>query len=300
MASVASALSGGSGPVADELTVTAALLQRSTVQVRVGRMGGGSGVIWQPDGLVVTNAHVARGPRAQVELSDGRTFDAEVVAHDARRDLAALRFQATDLPAATMGDSDTLRVAQVVAAVGNPLGLTGALTLGIIHAIAPAEGRGRQSWVQADVHLAPGNSGGPLANVQGRVIGINSMVSGSLGLAVPSNAVQRFLGVDGARPRLGITLQPVFIPNAGRSAEALLILEVQPGSAADRAGITIGDVLIGAGDAILQGSDSILGVLDRASITSGMSLELLRGGRRISVHVDLEAAAVPQPAGQAA
>jgi serine protease Do len=299
MASVASALSGGSGPVADELAVTAALLQRSTVHVQVGRMGGGSGVIWQPDGLVVTNAHVARGPRAQVELSDGRTFDAEVVAHDPRRDLAALRFASTDLPAATIGDSDTLRVAQVVAAVGNPLGLTGALTLGIIHAIAPTEGRGLQSWVQADVHLAPGNSGGPLADVQGRVIGINSMVSGNLGLAVPSNAVQRFLGVDGARPRLGITLQPVHIPHAGKSAEALLILEVQPGGAADHAGIAMGDVLIGTEDAIFKGTDSLLRALDQASVASGLALELLRGGRRVSVHVDFEPAA-PERAGQAA
>jgi len=300
MASVASALSGGSGPVADELAVTAALLQRSTVHVRVGRMGGGSGVIWQPDGLVITNAHVARGPRAQVELSDGRTFDAEVVAHNAQRDLAALRFPAADLPAAIIGDSDTLRVAQVVAAVGNPLGLTGALTLGIIHAIAPAEGRGRQSWVQADVHLAPGNSGGPLADVQGRVVGINSMVSGNLGLAVPSNAVQRFLGVDGARPRLGITLQPVVIPSGGgRSAEGLLVLEVQPGGAADRAGIGIGDVLIGAGGTAFQGSDGILRALDETSVGFELSLEMLRGGRRTSALVVFEPAA-SQPVGQAA
>jgi S1-C subfamily serine protease len=139
-----------------------------------------------------------------------------------------------------------------------------------------------------------------LADVQGRVVGINSMVSGNLGLAVPSNAVQRFLGVDGVRPRLGITLQPVVIPSGGgRSAEGLLVLEVQPGGAADRAGIGIGDVLIGAGGTAFQGSDGILRALDETSVGFELSLEMLRGGRRTSALVVFEPAA-SQPAGQAA
>jgi serine protease Do len=288
VATVASALSGGSGPVAERLAETAELLRRSTVHVRLGRMGGGSGVIWRPDGLIITNAHVARGPRAEIELSDGRTFDGEVTHHDPQRDLAALRVEASDLPAAPIGDSDTLRVGQLVAAVGNPLGLSGALTLGIIHAVAPAEGHGRQSWVQADVHLAPGNSGGPLADVHGRVVGINSMVAGGLGLAVPSNAVQRFLGAGGVRPRLGVILQPVVIPSGtGSTIDGLLVLEVVPEGPADRAGLWVGDILIGTDGALFGGPQGLAGAIDAAASGDALRLDAVRGGERRRVTVSL-------------
>jgi len=208
-------------------------------------MGAGSGVIWRDDGLIVTNAHVARGPGATVELADGRAFPAEVVARDRQRDLAALQIQANDLPAATILDSDTLRVGQLVMAVGNPLGMVGAMTMGIIHSIAPAEGRGRGAWIQADVSLLPGNSGGPLADAGGRVVGINSMVAGELGLAVPSNAVQRFLGYGGQRPQLGVVMQPVLVPVNGQRVGGMLVLEVTPDSPAEAAGMIVGDNLTG-------------------------------------------------------
>lgn len=169
----------------EELATVAAALSRSTVQVRTSRSGSGSGVIWH-SGLIITNAHVILGPRATVELSDGRVFDAVCIRRDPERDLAALTVAAVDLPVATIGDSDAVRVGELVLAVGNPLGLVNALTTGIIHAI------GSNRWVQADVRLAPGNSGGPLADVQGRVIGINTVIVGGLALAVPSNVVKRF------------------------------------------------------------------------------------------------------------
>lgn len=172
-----------------ELEAVAAALRRSTVQVRSRKMGVGSGVIWN-NGLIITNAHVLRGSRATVELSDGRVFDA-VCIRDAQQDLAALKVAAVDLSAATIGDSDTLRVGQLVLAVGNPLGVVGALTTGIIHAIGPKDTFSK--WVQADVRLAPGNSGGPLADAQGRVIGINTVIAGGVALAVPSNVVERFV-----------------------------------------------------------------------------------------------------------
>ena len=175
--------------VTEELAAVAAALSRSTVQVRTRRFGVGSGVIWHPSGLIITNAHVVRGPRATVELSDGRVLDAVCTRRDLQRDLAALTVSAADLPSVTVGDSDALRVGQLVLAVGNPLGLVGALTTGIIHAMGPKDA----SWVQADVRLAPGNSGGPLADVHGRVIGINAVIAGGLALAVPSKAVERFL-----------------------------------------------------------------------------------------------------------
>ena len=180
--------------LADAFNRVAEQLRQSTVQVRGRRgPGGGSGVIWQPDGVIITNAHVVRGAEAIVTLADGRTFDAAVTARDDERDLAALKTEAADLPAAPIGDSDGLRVGELVLAVGNPLGLTGAVTAGVVHAIGGGEGPRQRGWVQADVRLAPGNSGGPLADAQGRVIGINSMIAGGLALAVPSNAVARFL-----------------------------------------------------------------------------------------------------------
>jgi serine protease Do len=193
MAVIADELTQTPSGLTDAFVAMAARLRRATVQVRGRGPGGGSGVIWQPDGLIITNAHVARGPRASIELADGRTFTATVTARDERRDLAALTVDATDLPAATIGDSDALRVGSLVLAVGNPLGLTGALTTGVVHAAATADGPHGHDWVRADVRLAPGNSGGPLANAAGHVIGINSMIAGGLALAVPSNAVTRFL-----------------------------------------------------------------------------------------------------------
>src|ERR1039457_3062823 len=157
-------------------------LRRSTVQVFSDRRrGGGSGVVWKPDGLIVTNAHVARQLQAQVELWDGR-----VVAYDVRRDLAALRiapqgsagglaasdYAASDY-AATPGDSGALRPGELVIAVGSPLGFSGALSTGVVHSIGALPGMGRQDWVRADVQLAPGNSRGPLADAWGNVVGIN-------------------------------------------------------------------------------------------------------------------------------
>jgi serine protease Do len=205
-------------------------LRRSTVRVD----GSGSGVIWKP-GVVITNAHVARRDRVKVEAWDGRTVEALVEKRDARRDLAMLRAPA-DAPPAEPGDSNALRAGQIVLAVGNPLGFVGALSTGIIHGRGPVRGLGRQTWVQADVRLAPGNSGGPLADAAGRVIGINTMIAGRLALAVPSNHVAQFLNRD--RVSLGVVLRE--IPHRG-----LLILEVAADSPAARASLLSGDLLVG-------------------------------------------------------
>jgi serine protease Do len=184
----------------DELANVTAALSRSTVKVQNGRFGGGAGVIWQADGVIITNAHVVRGDRARVQLADGRVFDAVCTSRDRLQDLAVLKIDATDLPAAPIGNSDALRVGQLVLAVGNPLGVTGALTTGIIHAVAPT---GKpQKWIQADIRLTSGNSGGALADVQGNIIGINTAIAGGLGLAIPSNTVEHFLQRGTTRPYL--------------------------------------------------------------------------------------------------
>jgi len=175
------------------LTAVGERLRRSSVQVFDGRRGVGSGVIWRADGWIVTNAHVARSADAEVQLADGRRLAAQVVARDPERDLAALFAGDDVLPAAAIGASTAVRVGELVLAVGSPFGLRGAVCAGVVHAIGPIAALGKRQWIQADVRLAPGNSGGPLADAQGRVIGVNAMVAGGLGLAIQSHEVEIFL-----------------------------------------------------------------------------------------------------------
>ncbi|MBF2001437.1 MAG: trypsin-like peptidase domain-containing protein [Synechococcales cyanobacterium M58_A2018_015] len=169
-----------------DLAELAERLRHCTVQVHGRRGGAGSGIIWQSDGLILTNAHVIRSSRITVDLWNGRRFSATLLGQDSRRDLAALRIDATDLPAATIGDSSQLRVGEFVLAVGYPFGGS-ALTTGIIHSTAS------QDWLQSDVLLMPGNSGGLLANARGEVIGINTLIIQGLSVAIPSRAVEPFL-----------------------------------------------------------------------------------------------------------
>jgi serine protease Do len=255
-------------------------LRRSTVQisVRQSRPGSGSGVIWTSEGVIITNAHVASADRARVELWDGREFEAEVTARDSRRDLASLRIPERDLPAAIAGDSSALRPGELVLAVGNPLGFIGALTTGVIHALGPMRGVGRQPWVQAAVRLAPGNSGGPLSNARGQVIGVNTMIAGGgLALAVPSNAVAEFLRRGATRPALGITVRPVPLDDHGSAA--LVVLEVAPNGPAAAASILVGDLLLGADGKRFRSVDDLADAID-ASAGGVLVLQFARGDHR--------------------
>jgi serine protease Do len=267
-------------PLERDLEMIAERLRRATVQVQGRQPGGGSGVIWRATGVIITNAHVVRGPSATVTLSDGRTLAATVAARDPQRDLVALTIGANDLPSAPIGDSSALRVGALVLAVGNPLGSIGALTAGIIHTLSPVQG-----LIQADLHLAPGNSGGPLADAQGRVIGINSMVAGGLAFAVPSHTVEHFLQEGGQRPILGVTLRPVSIPLQGERVLGLLVLGAVAGGAAEAAGIMLGDVLIGAGGQGFGSPEDLGRALRRARAGERLPLDLIRGGQRLTCEV---------------
>ncbi|MGH9594804.1 MAG: S1C family serine protease, partial [Bryobacteraceae bacterium] len=172
-------------------------LRRSTVRVTAGRRGQGSGVIVRAEGIIVTNAHVVSSRPIQVDLWDGTRAPADLLSRDASRDIAVLRIARVGLAAAVLGDSNRLRPGELVLAVGNPLGFLGALTTGVIHAVGRVPGLGARKWIQADVRLAPGNSGGPLADANGRVIGINTMIAGGVGLAVPSNSLAGALDGEG-------------------------------------------------------------------------------------------------------
>ena len=185
--------------LAAEASALADALRLVTVGVHAPG-GGGSGVIWGTDGVIVTNAHVARSERARVTLWDGREVTARLVARDPRRDLAVLAADAEQLPVATVGDPRKVRPGDIVAAIGNPLGITGALALGIIHAVEPGGTGVWPRWLRADIRLAPGNSGGPLADVRGQVLGINTLIANGLGIAVPTTTVARFLSAAGVRP----------------------------------------------------------------------------------------------------
>jgi serine protease Do len=271
-------------------------LRRSTVFVHAGRRGNGSGVIWSSDGLIVTNAHVARREHLRVQLWDARELDATLESSDIVRDIAVLRVSAKNLPAATPTDSSRVRPGELAIAIGNPLGFVGALTTGVVHAVGPLPGLGPQSWVQAGVRLAPGNSGGPLADAAGRIIGINTMVAGQLALAIPSNAVTDFLSGRGSHKDtndgwLGVTLYPVQVPKSGaRAAKSfgLVVLEVEPGSPAGRASLLPGDILLGS-----EGQPfSLLEDLSRALRGTGprtLRMEFLRGDysriRRVTIQL---------------
>ena len=273
-------------------------LRGGVAVVRGSGGGGGSGTVWRSDGLVITNNHVATGERAEVAFADGRTCSARVVARDPSVDLAALQVEDCELTALPAGDSAKLQVGQIVLAVGNPLGETRAVTAGIISGVGGGIAGGRlrlTEAVQANITLLPGNSGGPLADAHGRVVGINAMVMGpGVAIAVPSNTVERFLAerAPGA-PVLGIGGQAVELPNVAEGA-GVLISEVTSGSAAERAGLMIGDVLLAIDGAPARSGDDVLRALTSRRAGEPRRLAFLRGGHR------REVTAVPRARGVAA
>lgn len=187
-------IQAGSG-LSEELALLAERLRPSVVEVRSER-GGGSGIIWSADGLIVTNHHVAQADRLAVGLADGRVVTGIVEQRDPEQDLAIVRVPAEELTAATIGDSTALRVGQLVVAIGNPLGVPRVVTVGMISG-PPHGSHGRVHWrdaILAEIELRPGSSGGPLLDVAGRVIGINAMVIGPrTALSIPSHRVTQLI-----------------------------------------------------------------------------------------------------------
>jgi serine protease Do len=251
-------------------------LRRVTVQVLAGENSRGSGVVWSADGQVVTNAHVLPESRIQVELWNGRKLAARVRKSDRRRDLASLQLDAEGLITALPGDSDALRPGELVIAVGSPFGFTGAVSTGVIHSLGTLAGFAARCWVISDVRLAPGNSGGPLANARGEVIGLNTMIAGGLALAIPSRSVAQFL----ARPAkgetyLGVTARPVLWErNSGRVG--FLVLEIAPQSPAERASLLLGDLLVSAAGRPFRSAEDLEDAL-RSSRDGQLEIEFRRG-----------------------
>jgi len=268
-----------------------------------GRVRGtGSGVLFTPDGYLLTNSHVAhRADSALVSLSDGRSCEAVRVGDDPATDLAVLRLSGSGFPHATFGSSAALRVGQLVIAVGNPLGYQATVTAGIVSALGrtlrTASGRLIESVIQTDAPLNPGNSGGPLADTAGRVVGINTAVAGG------AQGICFAIGIDTAvevayqlmrhgrvrRSRLKLAGQTITLDRRVQRAlertesGAVRISEVLPDGPAQRAGLERGDLLLELDGEIITGVDRLHRLLTAERAERQIEIQLLRRGRRQSV-----------------
>ncbi|HEU5013160.1 MAG TPA: trypsin-like peptidase domain-containing protein [Roseiflexaceae bacterium] len=261
----------------------------SVVQVRSAGRGGGAGVVWRTNGAVVTNDHViGRSTQIEVALRDGRTFAATVAARNAALDLALLQVDTDDLPAALVGDSSGLRVGELVFAIGHPWGQRDLVTAGIVSGLGEIEmvGTNRKAqYIRSDVRLAPGNSGGPLLNARGEVIGINAMVfGGDLGVAIPAHVAASWaVGLPSRGVTLGVQVQlvplPSFAQQNGRAqrAAALLVVGVERDSLAERAGVFVGDALLEVNDTAIERPEDLRDVLMQHAAPP-LRLQVLRGG----------------------
>lgn len=265
--------------------------QASVVQVRRGDRGAGTGVVWQANGGIITNHHVVAhaGSKIQVELRDGRVFEAQVVDSDPTLDVALLNIAADNLTAVPVADSSKLRVGELVFAIGNPWGQRGVVTSGIVSALSKVKMRNsnRQlEYIKSDVRLAPGNSGGPLLNALGQVIGINAMImGGDLSVAIPSNVVSNWVAqLPQARITLGVQIQPTELPAnirqelANEQELGLLVVGIIEGGLAERAGLLVGDVLIEIENKPLSDATTLRSVLAQSGTQETVRLRVLRGG----------------------
>jgi S1-C subfamily serine protease len=281
--------------------------------VRVEReRGGGSGVVFAPDGFVLTNSHVVHDARhLAVTLPDGHELRADVVGDDPHTDLAVLRVAGTSLPCAGLGDSRRLRVGQIAIAIGNPYGFHHSATAGIVSGLGRSlrarSGRLIDDVVQTDAALNPGNSGGALVTSRGEVVGINTatiLPAQGLCFAVASNTarwVAMRLMRDGRirRSYIGVAGQNAPVPRDHARANGLavtsgvLVLSVEPDSPASRAGVAGGDVILSLGEQAVAGVDDLHRDLTEERIGASLPLTVLRRGRRIRLTIaPVEARAV--------
>jgi serine protease Do len=260
----------------------------------------GSGVIVSKEGHIVTNNHVLNGTNdVTVQLNDGREGKARIVGTDAQIDLAVLKIDLPNLIPLSLGDSDKVKVGQIVMAIGNPFGLEESVTHGIISAKdRRAMNDSQVEFFQTDAAINPGNSGGPLVDIRGEVIGINSAIyseSGGnqgIGFAIPSNVVKAAMGSIISKGRvirgyLGVGIQAVTKDIAEQfkldSVRGALVTDVTPGSPAEKAGIIRGDVIRKVNDYEVRDTVSLINRIAEADVGSSLNIDLVRDGQARSV-----------------
>jgi S1-C subfamily serine protease len=266
--------------------------------------GSGSGFVFTPDGFILTNSHVVHGAnRLTVVMSDGRRFEAALVGDDPASDVAVIRISAGKLAAVLLGDSEKIRVGQLAIAIGNPFGFQYSVTAGVVSALGRSlrseSGRLIDNVIQTDAALNPGNSGGPLVNSSGEVIGVNTAVilpAQGLCFAVGINTakfVAARLIKDGKirRAYLGVGGQNVAIPRLIVRAQRLksetgvLIISVEKQSPAERAGLAQGDVIVTLDGVAVRSIDDLHKLLTEARIDSRCEITLLRQSQKMSLPV---------------
>ncbi len=271
--------------------------------VSVGR-GGGSGVLFTPDGYLLTNAHVIHGARrAEVSLTDGSSHPADVVGEDPTTDLAVLHVDGPRVAAAGLGKSSTLRVGQLVVAIGNPLGFSFTVSAGVVSALGRSlraqDGRLMDAIIQTDVAMNTGNSGGPLVDSRGRVVGINTAIimgAQGIGFAVPVDTARWVLGelMQHGRVRRGVLGMAAHTRPLDRrlarhhgldQKSGVEINEVLAGKPADRAGLKGGDILISLDGQRVTSVDEVHKLLGFSSVGRAMAAKLLRGASLVELTV---------------
>ncbi len=273
--------------------------------------GKGSGIIIDPKGIIITNNHVIDGAaRVQIHLKDGRSLIGEVVGNDESTDIAVIHVEADNLPAATLSDSEKLKVGQIVLAIGNTLGLQGGPTvsMGVVSAMGrPLPGADFifEGLIQTDTAINPGNSGGPLADINGHVIGINTAMipfAQGVGFAIPVNTIKwvvQQIREKGrvVRPWLGIygtTLNDTLARRYQLPADSgVLVVEVDPGGPAYESGLRVGDVLVGIGSQEIKQMKDILAALSKHVIQEEVDIRFIRAGTRRSTRLRLREQPMP-------
>ena len=273
--------------------------------------GQGSGVIIDPSGTIVTNHHVIDdASKVQVHLKDGRTLVGEVIGSDEATDIALVRVKAEDLPSASLGDSESLKVGQFVLAIGNALGLPGAPTvsMGVISALGrplPGTDFVLEGLVQTDAAINPGNSGGPLADLDGRVIGINTAMipfAQGVGFAIPSDTIKRIIDQISKNGRVvgpwlgisGLDVNPSIARRYGLSVESgVLLAEVMRDSPAHAAGLREGDIVVGLGETKVEQMKGLVTALSKSTIGERVTMSFVRTGT--TYEADIRLAETPTP-----
>jgi S1-C subfamily serine protease len=261
----------------------------------------GSGFIFQSEGLILTNAHVVeRSDRVTVGLQNGRRVEGKVVGLDRLTDLAVVKLQGDGpWPVAALGNSDALQVGDWAIAVGNPFGLDNTVTLGIVSSLNRNASKlgitdKRLDLIQTDAAINPGNSGGPLLNADGEVVGINTLVrsgpGAGLGFAIPINRARGIAGqlVSSGRathPMIGVSLDQVRQGPGGSPAPGAVVVALQPGGPAERAGLRRGDVIVAGGGRAIQGPAQLVGLVEASGVGRALPLTVVRNGARYEITV---------------